>query len=120
MLFVSIEPVLSQTLPLGVPSDAILEKNQSRIALVIGNSAYTHMNALANPANDADDAAGMLEMLGFEVKLLLKTDYAAKLCVDLVVSKDGIVYDDWFLPSAYDLHEMYEKLKKNNLGGFSD
>lgn len=73
----SIEPVLSQTEPLGVPSDTILKKDQSRIALVIGNSAYEHMNALANPANDADDVARMLEMVGFEVNLLVDTDLAS-------------------------------------------
>jgi len=46
-------------------------------------------------------------------------DYAAKLCADLVVTKDGVVYDDWFLPSKDELNLMYQNLKKNNLGGFS-
>ena len=49
-----------------------------------------------------------------------KSDYAAKLCADLVVSKDGVEYDDWFLPSKDELNLMYENLKRNNLGGFSD
>ena len=49
-----------------------------------------------------------------------KSDYAAKLCADLVVSKDGVEYDDWFLPSRDELNLMYENLKRNNLGGFSD
>lgn len=49
-----------------------------------------------------------------------KTDYAAKLCADLVVTKDGVVYDDWFLPSKDELNLVYENLKKNNLGGFSE
>ena len=48
-----------------------------------------------------------------------KTDYAAKLCTDLVVSKDGVSYDDWFLPSKDELNQMYLNLKKNNIGGFS-
>ena len=47
------------------------------------------------------------------------TDYAAKLCADLVVTKDGVVYDDWFLPSKDELDLMYRNLKKNNKGGFS-
>jgi uncharacterized caspase-like protein len=38
-----------------------------RIALVIGNSAYKHTAALANPANDAEDMANALAALGFEV-----------------------------------------------------
>lgn len=49
-----------------------------------------------------------------------KADYAAKLCSDLVVTKNGVVYDDWFLPSKDELDLMYQKLKKNNLGGFSE
>ena len=48
-----------------------------------------------------------------------KVDYAAKLCTDLVVSKDGVAYDDWFLPSRDELDQMYQNLKKNNIGGFS-
>lgn len=48
-----------------------------------------------------------------------KTDYAAKLCADLVVTKDGVVYDDWFLPSKDELNQMYLNLRENKLGGFS-
>ena len=39
----------------------------SRVALIIGNSAYKHAAALKNPANDADDMAQALERLGFKV-----------------------------------------------------
>ena len=49
-----------------------------------------------------------------------RTDYAAKVCADLVVTKDGVAYDDWFLPSRDELREMYIDLHRNNLGGFSD
>lgn len=49
-----------------------------------------------------------------------KTDYAAKVCADLVMTKDGILYDDWFLPSKDELDLMYQNLRENNLGGFSD
>jgi uncharacterized caspase-like protein len=40
---------------------------QKRIALVIGNSAYTHTPTLANPRNDAVDVAAALAGFGFEV-----------------------------------------------------
>jgi len=40
---------------------------EKRVALVIGNSSYTHVPALANPHNDAADMAAMLKSLGFEV-----------------------------------------------------
>jgi len=42
--------------------------------------------------------------------------YAAKVCADY----RGGGYDGWFLPSKDELNLMYENLKKNNLGGFSD
>ena len=38
-----------------------------RVALVIGNSAYTNVSRLPNPANDASDVSAALERLGFEV-----------------------------------------------------
>jgi uncharacterized caspase-like protein len=40
---------------------------QKRVALVIGNSAYTHTPALSNPRNDAVDVAAALAGFGFEV-----------------------------------------------------
>ena len=38
-----------------------------RVALVIGNAAYQHAPALANPRNDAEDMAGLLRRLDFAV-----------------------------------------------------
>ncbi len=38
-----------------------------RVALVIGNSAYKHHGALANPVNDAADVSAMFGRMGFEV-----------------------------------------------------
>ena len=43
-----------------------------RVALVIGNSAYTNAPALTNPKNDAEDMAAALKALGFTV--ILGTD----------------------------------------------
>jgi hypothetical protein len=40
---------------------------ESRIALVIGNSAYEHTGRLANPTNDAEDITRVLEGLNFRV-----------------------------------------------------
>ncbi|MDR1903512.1 MAG: caspase family protein [Treponema sp.] len=44
---------------------------QQRHALVIGNSAYTAIGRLNNPANDAADIKAALENLGFQVDLVL-------------------------------------------------
>jgi uncharacterized caspase-like protein len=49
----------------------------SRIALVIGNSAYKHAPPLSNPIHDATDVAGALEQLGFEVVRGIDLDYAS-------------------------------------------
>ena len=40
---------------------------QSRVALVIGNSAYQNVSALRNPVNDANDVSASLGRLGFQV-----------------------------------------------------
>jgi uncharacterized caspase-like protein len=42
------------------------------VALVVGNSTYTHTAALANPRNDAADMAAVLKRLGFTV--IVETD----------------------------------------------
>jgi uncharacterized caspase-like protein/uncharacterized protein len=38
-----------------------------RVALVVGNGGYVHVTHLDNPTNDAQDVAGALKELGFEV-----------------------------------------------------
>jgi len=48
-----------------ISSDAI--SNQKRVALVIGNSAYTNVGKLPNAANDAKLMSSVLQGLGFEV-----------------------------------------------------
>ena len=45
-----------------------------RVALVVGNSTYTHIGRLPNPQNDAADMSAMLHRLGFEVTTELDTD----------------------------------------------
>jgi caspase domain-containing protein len=47
---------------------------QKRVALVIGNAAYTHAGRLANPANDASDMAAALKGMGIEVIVGLDLD----------------------------------------------
>ena len=50
---------------------------QRRIALVVGNSAYTATTPLPNPANDAAAFAAFLTQHGFEVEQLINVDRAA-------------------------------------------
>ncbi|HET7409351.1 MAG TPA: caspase family protein [Paracoccaceae bacterium] len=45
-----------------------------RVALVIGNGAYTSVPALANPRADAEEMAAALRRLGFEVELGVDLD----------------------------------------------
>ena len=47
---------------------------EKRIALVIGNGAYTKAKPLPNPSNDAADMAAVLKTLGFEVLLGVNLD----------------------------------------------
>jgi len=63
-------------------SAALMER---RVALVIGNSLYKNTNlSLANPKNDADDVAGVLKALGFEV--IQSTD-ASKRDIDVALQR---------------------------------
>jgi hypothetical protein len=48
---------------------------QSRIALVVGNSAYQHAPALPTTLNDANEIAQTLESLGFVTKKLVNASY---------------------------------------------
>lgn len=47
---------------------------ERRVALVIGNSAYSHAAALRNPGNDARDVAEALKKVGFDVQLGIDLD----------------------------------------------
>ena len=58
--------VLAALLPLAAPLPA---SAAGRVALVVGNGAYTHAGRLPNPANDASDMAAVLRRLGFEVTI---------------------------------------------------
>lgn len=58
---------LVQTPPSSVPTG-------KRVALVIGNGAYTNAPPLKNPPNDARDMAATLKMLGFSVSNAIDAD----------------------------------------------
>lgn len=55
----------------------VMAESEKRVALVIGNGAYTAANPLPNPNHDAGDMASALKQLGFEVVLGLDLDKAA-------------------------------------------
>lgn len=57
-------------LALALPAEAA-----KRVALVIGNGAYTATTRLENPPNDAADMAATLRRLGFEVVEVLDGDW---------------------------------------------
>ncbi|MGE0613005.1 MAG: caspase family protein [Hyphomicrobiales bacterium] len=56
---------------------AVPASAEKRVALVIGNAAYSHAAPLKNPKNDAEALAGVLEGLGFEVVRGTDLTYAA-------------------------------------------
>jgi uncharacterized caspase-like protein len=67
---VSLSSVLSLALLCLMPALAQAEATpQRRLALVIGNSTYTHVAELSNPQNDATDVAEKLRHLSFDVML---------------------------------------------------
>ena len=58
--------------PLGWGRSAALA--ETRVALVVGNSAYQSTTPLSNPLNDARDMAAALKGVGFEVVEALDAD----------------------------------------------
>src|SRR3954453_21142826 len=58
------------------------EKSLKGVALVIGQSKYSHIAPLANPANDAREMVSLLSDLGFDARSVSDRD-AAKLRRDL-------------------------------------
>ena len=58
----------------GMTQAAVAER---RVALIVGNSAYSGVPALANPANDAADLATRLGALGFDVRNGTNLDVAS-------------------------------------------
>ena len=72
--FWKVAAVLAALLPLVAPPSALAA---GRVALVVGNGAYTHASRLPNPANDASDMAAALGRLGFEVTIARDAGRAA-------------------------------------------
>lgn len=61
-LWRAVVPAVLLSLAAPLPASAA-----GRVALVVGNGAYTHAGRLPNPVNDASDVAAALGRLGFEV-----------------------------------------------------
>ena len=59
--------------PLGAQGQA---SEPERVALVVGNTNYEHLESISNPVNDATDIAEALERLDFDVTKLLNASYA--------------------------------------------
>ncbi|MEY9459645.1 hypothetical protein ABH973_000058 [Bradyrhizobium ottawaense] len=95
------------------PDDAI--KLEKRVALVIGNGAYTRVPVLANPPKDAVDIAEAFTRLGFSVVLakdlsLERTkDVVAQFGKDVIDSDIAVVFyaghgveaygENWMIPT---------------------
>lgn len=62
-------PALFIAIAVGLLFAADASAAGSRVALVVGNSGYRHAPRLLSPVNDAEDIAGALTGLGFDVDL---------------------------------------------------
>ncbi len=45
-------------------------------------------------------------------------NFAAKVCADYTVTVGGVTYDDWYLPSRWELYVLYQK--RTVVGGFDN
>ena len=66
--------VLLLLVAIGFPLASPAALAADRVALVMGNSAYTAIGALPNPGNDATDVAAALGRLGFDVTTVRDAD----------------------------------------------
>ncbi len=66
--------ILSSIILIGLSAFSLAAE---RVALVIGNSAYSHAPSLINPKNDAADISAAFERLGFEVTTVLDLGFDA-------------------------------------------
>jgi tetratricopeptide (TPR) repeat protein len=73
------------------PRPATIPVSGRRVALVIGNGAYTHVTALPNPPNDAHAVSKTLRDLGFEVTESIDADHATleKVTSNFIVGATG-------------------------------
>ncbi|MBZ5856424.1 DUF1566 domain-containing protein [Flavihumibacter profundi] len=86
------------------------------------NQGITWYNGLTRLAGTPADGlgAGAKNTEAIVSKLLPddeKGNFAARSCADYSVKQGGITYDDWFLPSKFELNLLYQQKKR--VGGFT-
>jgi hypothetical protein len=80
-----------------------------------GGFTYSVKGTAAEIGSGKSNTDKIVQKLGNYEPFHNRSDYAAKLCADLIYGG----YDDWFLPSKDELNMMYENLKQNDLGNFA-
>lgn len=83
-----------------------------RLALVVGNGAYEHIEPLDNPAGDARAVAASLEALGFQVKLVVDVG-RDRFEREVETFRDGL--QDWDLAVLYYAGHGAEVRRRNLL-----
>ena len=79
--------IILSTILLWLPVAAI---SAERVALVVGNSKYTHAPSLPNPRNDATDISMTLTRLGFKVTTVTDLGFEAMRKALLTFSSEAI------------------------------
>lgn len=92
------------------PTDWAESGEDPNLRFAWGQGVYpgpsTNMNVGAGAANDATIEQGSWNFPASESS----REYSVEI--------DGVVYDDWFLPSVMELMLMYDELHANGIGGF--
>ena len=90
-------PTPAVSIPTILPSaiETTVAKQGRRVALVIGNSAYTSVPALANPQKDAEAIAASLRNIGFESVTTVNNATREKLVESLSIFAKEAAKADW-------------------------